>query len=344
MLPDAEVTAVSLEFGTYPARKVLRALTAENWLHHHGESGNPDAGTIREDLREAFDPDSGEWRERVWSQGGEIIGEALSCPRSEASRGKYMEGAEPLFLEGGERGLLLLHGAGGGTAWDMKEFAATANRRGWTVWLPSLPGFGTRPEDLIGVTAGGWLDESRNGVDRLAAECTTVAVVGHSVGGALALLLAAEDERITRTVAWSAPWKINNRLLPLLPLVNRIPLIRRLVPERVPVDTPAALKDKGWVGYGWLPGSIGHPVLDVLKKLHEGAGKITSPVFLVQGTGDTVIDSASADRIQEELAGSEKKSWIIDGGSHVLMQGPRKDELFARTLAFIEEGEASSFP
>jgi len=262
----------------------------------------------------------------------------------ELSRGKYMEGAEPLFLEGGERGLLLLHGAGGGSAWDMKEFAAAANRRGWTVCLPSLPGFGTRPEDLIGITAGDWLDESRNGVDRLASECTTVTVVGHSVGGALALLLAAEDEMITRTVAWSAPWKINNRLLPLLPLVSSVPLVRRLVPERVPVETPTAIKDAGWVGYEWLPVSIGLPVLDVLKRLHEDAGEITSPVFLVQGTGDTVIDSASAGRILKELAGSEKKSWTIDGGSHVLMQGPRKDELFARTLAFIEEGEASSFP
>jgi carboxylesterase len=262
----------------------------------------------------------------------------------EPARGSYLKGAEPLFLEGGERGLLLLHGAGGGTAWDMKEFAAAANRRGWTVWLPSLPGFGSRPEELAGITAGDWLEEVRNGVDRLAAECTTVAVVGHSVGGAIALLLAAEDRRIARSVAWSAPWKINNRLLPLLPLVSRIPLARRLVPERVPVETPAAMKEAGWVGYEWLPGSIGFPVLEVLERLHENAGKITSPVFLIQGTKDEVIDGGSAGRIHEELAGSVKETWMIDDGSHVLMQGPRKDELFARTLAFIDEGEAPSFP
>jgi hypothetical protein len=168
MLPDAEVTAVSLEFGTYPSWKALRALRAENWIHHYGGRDHPDAGAIRKDLREAFTPDSGEWRERVWIQGREIIGEALRRLPEERSRKRYLEGAEPLFLEGGERGLLLLHGAGGGTAWDMKEFAAAAHRRGWTVWLPSLPGFGTRPEELTDVTAEDWLDEARKGADLLA--------------------------------------------------------------------------------------------------------------------------------------------------------------------------------
>ena len=35
----------------------------------------------------------------------------------------YLPGAEPLFLKGSKIGCLLLHGAGGGTAWDLKEVA-----------------------------------------------------------------------------------------------------------------------------------------------------------------------------------------------------------------------------
>lgn len=42
MLPRAEVTAVSLEFGTLSRQKVFRALRAENWLHHHGGKEHPD--------------------------------------------------------------------------------------------------------------------------------------------------------------------------------------------------------------------------------------------------------------------------------------------------------------
>ncbi|MDX1776522.1 MAG: M14 family metallopeptidase, partial [Desulfobulbales bacterium] len=41
MLPDAEVTAVTLEFGTLPTLKAFWALRAENWLYHHGDKNTP---------------------------------------------------------------------------------------------------------------------------------------------------------------------------------------------------------------------------------------------------------------------------------------------------------------
>ncbi len=78
MLSGAEVTAVSLEFGTYPARKVFRALRTENWLHHHGGAEHPDARRIKADLLEAFYPAVDEWRAQVWRKGRVIIRQALA--------------------------------------------------------------------------------------------------------------------------------------------------------------------------------------------------------------------------------------------------------------------------
>ena len=43
MLPAAEVTAVSLEFGTVPTLEALTAMRAEFWLHHHGGPDHPRA-------------------------------------------------------------------------------------------------------------------------------------------------------------------------------------------------------------------------------------------------------------------------------------------------------------
>ena len=104
----------------------------------------------------------------------------------------YLPGAEPLFIKGNARGCLILHGAGGGSAWDQKEFANLLHERaGMTVWLPSLTGFGTRPEDLLGVTLDDWLADARSGLDRLLETCQQVFIVGHSAGGALALLMAS---------------------------------------------------------------------------------------------------------------------------------------------------------
>ncbi|GAF71392.1 unnamed protein product, partial [marine sediment metagenome] len=77
MLPNSEVTAVSLEFGTVPAMKVFWALRAENWLHHHGGKGYPNAKRIKDDLLRAFYPDTEDWKSQVWKQGKEVVEQAL---------------------------------------------------------------------------------------------------------------------------------------------------------------------------------------------------------------------------------------------------------------------------
>jgi hypothetical protein len=54
MLPNAEVTAVSVEFGTVPIMEVFKALRAENWLHHHGSMEHPKARELKTCLLRAF--------------------------------------------------------------------------------------------------------------------------------------------------------------------------------------------------------------------------------------------------------------------------------------------------
>lgn len=77
MGPRVEVTAVSLEFGTYPAKEVFWALRAENWLHHYGGKGHPDAEKIKAELVRVFYPDTEDWKLQVWQQGKKIVNQAL---------------------------------------------------------------------------------------------------------------------------------------------------------------------------------------------------------------------------------------------------------------------------
>ncbi len=77
LLPDAAVTAVSLEFGTVPTLKALRALRAENWLYHHAGANHPDAGRIKDGLLQAFYPDADDWRTAVWMQGKDTADKAV---------------------------------------------------------------------------------------------------------------------------------------------------------------------------------------------------------------------------------------------------------------------------
>jgi len=123
----------------------------------------------------------------------------------------HIPGAEPLFIEGNTRGCLLLHGGGGGSAWDLKVFANILHEKtGMTVWLPSLTGFGTRPEDLFGVTLDEWLSDAHSGLEMLLETCQQLYIVGHSLGGLLALLTASERSEVNGLVTWAAPYAIQS--------------------------------------------------------------------------------------------------------------------------------------
>lgn len=78
LLPGAEVTAVSLEFGTYHGADVFWALREENWLQHHGGEAHSDQRRIKTALRRMFYPSDDEWKRRVWYQGREVINQALA--------------------------------------------------------------------------------------------------------------------------------------------------------------------------------------------------------------------------------------------------------------------------
>lgn len=76
-LPDADVTAAGLEFGTFPLMDVFHALRDENWLFHYGAENHPKAKQIKEDFLRKFYPDDNAWKQRVWEQGAGIVKQAL---------------------------------------------------------------------------------------------------------------------------------------------------------------------------------------------------------------------------------------------------------------------------
>lgn len=77
MFSDADVTAVSLEFGTSPLSEVLWALRAENYVHHHGGWVHSDAKKNKAELKRVFYPDNNDWKRAVWVQGREVVQQAL---------------------------------------------------------------------------------------------------------------------------------------------------------------------------------------------------------------------------------------------------------------------------
>jgi hypothetical protein len=61
----ADITSVTVEFGTYPVLEVLEALRADNWLHLHGNPDSKLGRSIKAEIRKRLYPDEDDWKEMV---------------------------------------------------------------------------------------------------------------------------------------------------------------------------------------------------------------------------------------------------------------------------------------
>ncbi len=79
LLPDVEVTAAALEFGTVDVFSVLQALRADAWLHAHGDPGGDGAAPIRAQVRAVFADDDPSWLGRLVERFDEVAEAALTA-------------------------------------------------------------------------------------------------------------------------------------------------------------------------------------------------------------------------------------------------------------------------
>jgi hypothetical protein len=72
-LPNAQLTAIALEYGTLPLDDMLDAIRADNWLHLYADLAGEDSRRIKTQMRDAFAPNDASWRQSVWARAEEIL-------------------------------------------------------------------------------------------------------------------------------------------------------------------------------------------------------------------------------------------------------------------------------
>ncbi len=77
LAPQAEMTSVTIEYGTRDTITVLQALRADAWLHAHGDPRSDDGTAIRAAVRHAFDDPSQEWIDLLWARCVPVVDAAL---------------------------------------------------------------------------------------------------------------------------------------------------------------------------------------------------------------------------------------------------------------------------
>jgi carboxylesterase len=238
-------------------------------------------------------------------------------------------GAEPWSAQGGSNGILVLHGFTGNPQ-SMRPLAEYLAAAGYTVELPLLPGHGTTLEDMIPTRWEDWSGAAEAHFQALAARSDHVAVVGLSMGGALACWLGERHPHLAG-----------------IAVVN--PLVH--APDAEFRAGIQALVDAGTETFDGIGSDIkkeggvesayaGTPLAAVLS-LFEGADDVEAkladihcPTLVLSSREDHVVESVSGDVVVERASGPVERIWLEDS-FHVATLDNDAPLIEAKVLEFL---------
>src|SRR5712671_469714 len=120
--------------------------------------------------------------------------------RQDIDSGRVIKGAETIDMqEEGSHGVLLLHGFGD-TPQTLSVLARRLHKAGYGVFVPLLPGHGRTMYAFTRSRADEWIDAARHSLLEMRGRYDGVSVVGLSMGGAIAVILAEEFTDISSLV------------------------------------------------------------------------------------------------------------------------------------------------
>lgn len=242
-----------------------------------------------------------------------------------------IEGGEPFFLKnGGSSGVLLIHGFTGLPA-GMFLLGEVLNHAGFNVLCPRLAGHGTSEQDLMRTNKNDWFNSVLDGFFILQGVCDKIFVVGHSMGGLLALKLASEY-KIPKIITLAAPIFIDEGLgLRNLPPKELCGNACTFTPRKKLDDVPPAVNNV----YEKTPLISVHELVDLIADTKKILPKINSPILIMQGEEDHTVQPRSARFIFDKIASKSKKIITVPNAGHLLPFAESRDFVFEHTLNFL---------
>lgn len=241
---------------------------------------------------------------------------------------------------------LLLHGFGD-TPQTLGYLAADLNRRGWTVRVPLLPGHGRTLPEFARSRGTGWLGAARSELAAARAAHDAVALVGLSLGGALATILAAETRAESSATVQIAPPTIGPPA-PVVALALVSPYLSMPTPLRIMAELHWAIapfvpywpatgggsildpveRDRSR-GYGATTPRLIHELATLARRGWAALPAIGMPTLIVQSHQDNRIAPAVAESAYARLTVADKRLTWIDRGGHVITVDLGREQVVA---------------
>jgi carboxylesterase len=279
----------------------------------------------------------------IWWRASYLRRAAASSPerRQLASTGIVI-GAESFTLERPHApAVLLLHGAGD-TPQTLRYLAASLHSRGFHVSAPLLPGHGRSIADFARIRADQLIAAARENLRNLRADHSWVGVIGLSMGGALAVQIAAESPDLP-ALGLVAPYLTMPRDIDraarlawlwgiVVPVVRSANGISVLDPEE---------RERS-LGYGVFTAAGLRALRTTARRGFAALPRVAAPTLMIQSREDNRISVADAERVFARLGAKEKRLQWITGAAHVITVDYGRDVVIASLASWMESHGVSS--
>ncbi len=234
-------------------------------------------------------------------------------------------------------GVLLLHGFPGNNH-DFETLEPGLRELGLTYRIPNLRGLGAEsPAALAGVTWHDWLADAHTALDGLLQEVEKVVVIGHSMGGAITLMLASESpEHLDSLVLLAAEVQLANPMAPGNPLNFIVPVVRLFLKKW---DFPPSPLDGYRRGYPWAPAEATLSMLDLSIAVKRRLAQVRLPALLLQGRKDDAIADRSIDMTYNGLStpAEQKRVLWFENSTHDLLFDAYSPAVVKAVIDYVRE-------
>jgi carboxylesterase len=265
---------------------------------------------------------------------------------SAAPQRSLLPGAEPFEHPGSsDLGVLLIHGFTG-SPFEMRPLGDALAACGIGSACPLLRGHGTHPNDMVGVPYTAWIEDVEVALDRLLKRHDRAVLVGLSMGGTLALNVAARranDPGIAGLVTISAPLVLDDWRLNFANLIVKV--------VKWQAWGKPDIKDRSvWDQQTNYRRIRTHAILELLGLLADTRARLSrvnQPILIVQARDDHVVPPRNAELIRDGIGSANRQAIKLDNCYHVSTVDFDAPVLCAEVVRFVQRfrtpaGHASS--
>lgn len=257
----------------------------------------------------------------------------------------YLKGMTPRELGpvNSPRAVLFVHGFIGAQS-NFHDLPDRVAASGWLVRTMRLPGHGTSPRDFERTSADALLDSVLEEVRTLKKDHATVVVVGHSLGGALSTLAAAQ-EPVDGLILCSPFFGLTlDSILGISTerLIHSASTVLRWVPARPGNGPVNKVESKPFIDcYAWIPAKGALTALEIGARANSGEvlSHITCPLLVIHSRLDTVTSFEATEAAFDRFASPDRELIPLEKSDHVIFWDYEETVVAENVMRYLKEVE-----